>query len=72
MRRGDTRVTISTVRALETRSLVTRETFPRPARQDRIDLTPNGCRALGCPHPTPRTIRPAALMAPNTLRVQSR
>ncbi|MEV7888433.1 hypothetical protein ACWD3I_29800 [Streptomyces sp. NPDC002817] len=74
--RGEARVPISTVRALETRGLVLRETCPRPARQDRIHLTPDGRRtlaaSLGRPHTTPRTTRPAARAAPNTRHTASR
>ena len=75
--RSEIRVSISTVRALEARGLVTRETCPLPARADRIHLTPQGHRTLAAslgrshstaPTPTRAVPRSAATAARSAAR----
>ncbi|GAA4010091.1 hypothetical protein [Streptomyces plumbiresistens] len=67
VRADDPRVTISTVRALEARGLVTREECPLWLTDERVHLTPDGCRDLaasfGRPNRlAPTTARPAAAL----------
>ncbi|MEW1725145.1 hypothetical protein [Streptomyces sp. NPDC093109] len=46
IRRDDTRVSISTIRSLESRGLVTREPCPLWLADERVHLTTDGCRGL--------------------------
>ncbi|MFD9817508.1 hypothetical protein [Streptomyces violascens] len=65
LRREDIRVSISTIRALESRGLVTREDCPDYFRDERVHLTSAGRRGLAASFARPRptaltTTRPAA------------
>ncbi|MFJ5949437.1 hypothetical protein [Streptomyces noursei] len=64
LRREDIRVSISTIRALESRGLVMREDCPDWFRDERVHLTAAGRRDLAAsfarPRPTGLTTRPAA------------
>ncbi|MER6190210.1 hypothetical protein [Streptomyces cyaneofuscatus] len=75
--RLDIRLTISTVRALESRSLVTREEYLPWSRAERVHLTQAGCRtlaaALGGPSPRPlTTLGPVSRPAATPTRTPSR
>ncbi|MFD7017481.1 hypothetical protein [Streptomyces sp. NPDC059928] len=63
LRREDIRVSISTIRALESRGLVMREDCPDWFRDERLHLTASGRRGLAAsfarPRPTGLTTRPA-------------
>ncbi|MDO0936407.1 hypothetical protein QQY66_33665 [Streptomyces sp. DG2A-72] len=77
VRRGDARVTISTIRSLEARDLVKREECPLLLHDQRIHLTTEGCRTLAAtlgrpPTPALATPRIAAPLASNTSRPQAR
>ncbi|MFD9327819.1 hypothetical protein [Streptomyces sp. NPDC060065] len=54
VRADDLRVTISTVRALEARGLVTREECPLWLTDERVHLTPDGCRDLAAAFGRPK------------------
>ncbi|WP_078655903.1 hypothetical protein [Streptomyces fulvoviolaceus] len=62
VRADDLRVTISTVRALEARGLVAREECPLWLTDERVHLTPDGCRDLAASFGRPK------LLAPTTAR----
>ncbi|AXG82930.1 hypothetical protein DVK44_27180 [Streptomyces paludis] len=65
VRRDNTRVSISTIRSLESRGLVTREPCPLWLADERVHLTTDGCRGLAATFGRPRpsvstTTRPAS------------
>ncbi|MFJ9712840.1 hypothetical protein [Streptomyces sp. NPDC101234] len=65
IRSDGVRVSISTIRSLESRGLVTREPCPRQHHDERVHLTTDGSRGLaatfGLPRPTvPTVARPAS------------
>ncbi|MFD4555945.1 hypothetical protein ACFWP5_16770 [Streptomyces sp. NPDC058469] len=64
VRRGPTRITITTLRALQDRSLVSREPFPHTLHDERIHLAPDGCRALAALLAQPRNAEPTAVRPP--------
>ncbi|MCL2728396.1 MAG: hypothetical protein FWE15_00050 [Actinomycetia bacterium] len=71
LRREDLRVSITTIRALESRGLVLREDCPDWFRDERVHLTAAGRRDLAASfaHPRPAalaTTRPAALRRDST------
>ncbi|MFJ6898117.1 hypothetical protein [Streptomyces hokutonensis] len=61
VRRGHARITITTLRALQDRSLVSREPSPHTLHGERIHLTSDGCRALAALLAQPRNARPTAM-----------
>ncbi|MFF4285689.1 hypothetical protein ACFY0R_10215 [Streptomyces sp. NPDC001633] len=64
LRREDLRVSISTIRALESRGLVMREDCPDWFRDERVHLTANGRRDLAASFARPRSTPPAATRPP--------
>ncbi|MGW2230442.1 hypothetical protein [Streptomyces formicae] len=66
--RDDLRISISTIRSLETRGLVGREETPRVLHDERVHLTADGCRTLAASFghvrpPALTTARPAPVKA---------
>ncbi|MFD5111669.1 hypothetical protein ACFWNG_05030 [Streptomyces sp. NPDC058391] len=77
VQRGDARVTISTIRSLEARGLVHREPCTLVLHDERVHLTPDGCRALAAALSQPRsttaaTERPAARPTATVARAAAR
>ncbi|MGW5442764.1 hypothetical protein [Streptomyces asiaticus] len=77
VRRDDARVSISTIRSLESRGLVTREPCPLWLQDERVCLTADGCRGLaatfGRPRPPALTVaRPASRPAATAARAATR
>ncbi|KPI02884.1 hypothetical protein OK074_5034 [Actinobacteria bacterium OK074] len=75
--RGPARITITTIRALEARSLVAREPGPLMTHDERLHLTPDGCRALAAlldrsGSAPPTAMRPSARPAASTARGTAR
>lgn len=65
LRREDLRVSISTIRALESRGLVMREDCPDDwFRDERVHLTADGRRGLAASFARPRSTAPAATRPP--------
>ncbi|MEU8781735.1 hypothetical protein [Streptomyces sp. NPDC048637] len=64
LRREDLRVSISTIRALESRGLVMREDCPDWFRDERVHLTAAGRRDLAASFARPRPTAPAATRPP--------
>ncbi|GAA2312639.1 hypothetical protein Scani_00060 [Streptomyces caniferus] len=64
LRREDLRVSISTIRALESRGLVMREDCPAWGRGERVHLTAAGRRDLAASFARPRSTAPAAARPP--------
>ncbi|MFI7095371.1 hypothetical protein [Streptomyces lydicus] len=64
LRREDIRVSISTIRALESRGLVMREDCPDWFRDERVHLTASGRRGLAASFARPRSTAPAATRPP--------
>jgi hypothetical protein len=67
VRHENPRVSISTIRALEARRLVDREKFPQWLHNERVHLTPEGCRDLAASFGWPKApaltaARPAAAL----------
>ncbi|MBT2509184.1 hypothetical protein J7I98_25530 [Streptomyces sp. ISL-98] len=77
VRRDDIRVTISTIRSLESRGLVAREHCPLWLHDERVHLTADGCHGLaptfGRPRPPALTpARPASRPAATTAHAATR
>lgn len=75
LRRDDLRVSISTIRSLESHRLVTREPCPLPLQDERLALTPGGRRDLAATISSPPARKapgtipaPAAVTAKTTAR----
>ncbi|MGY4957910.1 hypothetical protein [Streptomyces nigrescens] len=64
LRREDLRVSISTIRALESRGLVLREDCPDWFRDERVHLTAAGRRDLAASFARPRSTAPTATRPP--------
>ncbi|MEU9344149.1 hypothetical protein AB0D74_23410 [Streptomyces sp. NPDC048278] len=60
IRSDGVRVSISTIRSLESRGLVTREPYPRRHHDERVYLTADGSRGLTATFGLPRPLVPAA------------
>lgn len=67
VRPDDLRVTISTVRALEARDLVAREECPLWLTDERVHLTPDGCRDLAAAFGRPKRRAPTTARPPAAL-----
>lgn len=75
--RDDIRITISTIRSLESRGLVAREPYPLQLHDERVHLTADGRRSLaatfGRPRPPALTAaRPASRLAATAARAATR
>ncbi|GGU55060.1 hypothetical protein GCM10010211_19680 [Streptomyces albospinus] len=66
--RDDLRISISTIRSLETRGLVGREETPRVLHDERIHLTSDGCRTLAAGF---GQVRPPALTTARPVQVKA-
>ncbi|WP_432012729.1 hypothetical protein [Streptomyces cucumeris] len=77
LRSNDLRVSISTIRSLESRSLVAREPCPIWLQDERVHLTPDGCHVLTAAFsrtraPALTAARPAASQSPTAARAATR